>query len=142
VSATLFDWAADAVPVADDRPLVDQLTRMAPAAIQARRSGRTATRSVTHPSDAMRVYRDTLRALQPATDHQVSAAIREALGLGSRDDAAFGLSSVNGRRNDWLDLQADCIEAVDRVKAPGARTSRTRWRIKAGSLADTWRPTA
>ncbi|MGE0363028.1 MAG: hypothetical protein AB7R67_20105 [Vicinamibacterales bacterium] len=112
-------------------------TRMAPAAVESRRSGRTATRGPGVPGDGMLVYRDALRRIQPATDHQVSAFVRTALGLDGRDHVAWGLSSINGRRNDWTDLEPDCIQAVGKVRPPGGRASRTLWQIRPGSLADT-----
>lgn len=147
-----FDWDAELrrgafahqppapaapAPVATPPAAAPVRTRMAPEAVAARRSGRRATRGPSQPGEGMLVYRDALRRLQPATDHQVSAYVRTALGLDGRDHVAWGLSSVNGRRNDWLELQPDCIQAAGRVRTPGARASRTLWQIRPGSLADT-----
>jgi hypothetical protein len=85
-----FDWAAALAkgPVAKTpdvrdatRPVAPARVRMAPAAIEARRSGRKATKGVTKPSAPMLVYRDALRAIQPATDHEVSAYLRQLEGV-------------------------------------------------------------
>lgn len=106
--------------------------RMAPAAIQARRA--TAPRVVAQPTDGMRAYRDGLLAIEPATDHAVSAHLRQRHGITNPEDMRFGLTTMNGRRNDWLELDPTCIEAVGRVKV--GRAWRTQWRVRRGSVAD------
>jgi hypothetical protein len=98
---------------------------MAPAAIQSRRSGRARHTGQRQPTRSMLAYRDALRACQPATDHRVTAC------------GGLALSAVNGRRNDWLALDPTCIDAVDRVQSEGYHVTRTRWRIRPGSIADT-----
>ena len=138
MSLPLFDAVAVASrkPVLDDMPtpIAPTRVRMAPSAIEARRSGRAGQRVITTPSAPMLVYRDALRAIQPATDHAVSAYLRQRERVPA-DSARWGLSSINGRRNDWLALDPTCIEAQDRVKAGGA--TRARWVIRRGSIADT-----
>jgi hypothetical protein len=134
--------SADAPPAPDAEPappapVAPSRARMAPIAREMRRAGREPHARVAPPGDGMLVYRDMLRRIQPATDHQVSSAIRVALDLDGRDHVAWCLSSVNGRRNDWLELDPTCIEAVGKLKVPGSR-GRTLWRIKAGSIADTY----
>lgn len=109
-----------------DAPLAPSSATMAPAAVQARRSGRATQTGQRQPTRSMLAYRDALRRVQPATDH----AVAEAAGL--------PLASVNGRRNDWLAMDPVCIDAVDRVPALwNGIGSRTRWRIRPGSMADT-----
>ena len=139
MSLPLFDTVAAVAsrnPVLDDTPVpvAPARVRMAPSAIEARRSGRAGTRVITKPSAPMLVYRDALRAIQPATDHEVSAYLRRLEGLPA-DSARWGLSSCNGRRGDWLALDLECIVAVDRVKVGGA--TRARWQIVRGRIADT-----
>jgi len=120
-------------PTLWDAPVAPQAVRMAPSARQARRSGHRPHKGVTTPSAPMLVYRDALRAIQPATDHEVSAYLRRQEGVPA-ESARWGLSSVNGRRGDWVTLDPTCIEAIDRVKAGGA--TRTRWAIRRLSIAD------
>lgn len=129
--------SASAKPTLDDTattPVAPASVRMAPSAIEARRSGRAGKRVITTPSAPMLVYRDALRAIQPATDHEVSAYLRQREGV-LTESSRWALSSINGRRGDWLSLDPTCIEARDRVKAGGA--TRARWIIRRGSIADT-----
>lgn len=106
-----------------DAPVAPPAVTMAPAAIEARREGHAAQRGPRRPTRSMLLYRDALRAIQPATDHDVAAR------------AGLPLASVNARRADWLALDPTCIEAVDRVKS--AHASRARWQIRPASIADT-----
>lgn len=139
MSLPLFDLSVAShspKPVLDDAgvPTAPARVRMAPSAIEARRSGRAGKRVITTPSAPMLVYRDALRVCQPASDHHVSDYLRRLEGVPA-DSARWGLSSMCGRRNDWLALDPECIEAHDRVKAGGA--TRARWVIRRGSIADT-----
>ena len=124
-------------PTAQEHPVAPPRAVMEPAAVESRRSGRQVTRGPGTPGDGWFVYRDALRIIQPATDHQVSAYVRTMLGLDGRDHIAWGLSSINGRRNDWCDFDPGCIQAAGKVRPPGGRASRTLWQIRPGSKADT-----
>ena len=94
-------------------------TLMPPSAIQARRSGHQRVRA--QVTESMGIYREALIRFGPCTDQELS------------ERAGLPLSSINGRRNDWLDYQPERIVAVRSVLhhwKTGKRTKRTIWMWK------------
>lgn len=97
-------------------PVAPARLTMAPEAVTSRRSGLRAARAKATPQ--MTEYRALLERRGPLTDMDAAAAL------------GWFVSTVNGRRNDWLDMRPGCIGARGRVSVThpdGRKTSRTLW---------------
>lgn len=97
-------------------PVAPQAVTMAPSARESRRSGLRAARAKATPQ--MAEYRALLERRGPMTDQDAANAL------------GWPLSTVNGRRNDWINMRRGSV--VDRgrvviIHPDGSRTSRTRW---------------
>ena len=98
----------------DERPPAPQRVTMAPSAIESRRSGLRAARAKGTPQ--MLAYRALLERRGPMTDQDAANAL------------GWPLSTVNGRRNDWINMRRGSV--VDRgrvaiIHPDGSRTSRS-----------------
>lgn len=96
---------------------------MAPSAIESRRSGLRAARQKATPQ--MAEYRALLESVDVLTDQEAAKRL------------GWPLSTVCGRRNDWLDARPGCIGARGRVSVThpdGRKSSRTLWTWCGGAL--------
>jgi hypothetical protein len=103
-----LDWRGESAPVAPAR------VRMAPSAIEARRTGHARATETA----SMRAYRDALIRFGPCTDQELA------------ERSWLPLASVNARRNDWHAYDITAVIAVDRVTkvwTHGRATTRVVW---------------